>query len=203
MQQGRGRGALAVLATVLGVTVSLFRLVPELSRFDLDLVALVVTVVCCVLALIYLYAYVLTVALARSRAPATGRASRRAFRAGTRATLKVLALTTAAVAVVAGLILVFAGPAWAEINGTDVEDWATAAKWIASIAPPMFAAGGYAAYRTWMGHRSEREQQCDWCREWVKLDARKCRYCGSELEFQKQEPHAVPRPAKAKRQPAS
>jgi hypothetical protein len=198
MQPGGARGALAVLAAVLGVSVSLFRLVPEVSQLDLDDVARVVYWVSSFLAIVCIYFWLI------------GRFISGRLRRGTLAASQVLFWTAAAWVIAAGLLLVLFAPSLTDIDAWNETNTATARNWIAALSPAIFAAGGYVAYRTWMSYRPEREQQCPWCREWVKLDARRCRYCGSDLGHQERrqpEPRDAPQPAKAKRrakrQPAS
>jgi hypothetical protein len=176
MQQGGVRGALALLGAVLGVTLSLFKLAPEVSRYDFDDVARVIYLISYPLSIASIYFWGIA-ALVKKR-----------LRHGTLLVAKAFGCAGVAWWVMFVLVVVLVGPPVTAIDTWTAEMIRPAVRWIASLSPPIFAVGGYVAYRGWMGCRSEREQQCPWCREWVKRDARKCRYCGSGLGHQEHEP---------------
>jgi hypothetical protein len=56
----------------------------------------------------------------------------------------------------------------------------TSVRFLAAWFFASVAGAAYLAIRQWKDHRDERELQCPWCKEWVHLEATRCRYCGSD-----------------------
>jgi hypothetical protein len=156
-------GLVSVVAGVLAAAVSFFRLLPELSKFDVDNiadVALAAGIYATGMAILAVFLHLIYQILRRGKATI-----------GLFATLLTFAVWL-------GVGFMIAGIAGAVLYKLDVAT-DSLIRWQASVMTTVLIVGPLMAYRRWMQYRPEREKQCFQCREWIHLDANRCRHCTS------------------------
>jgi hypothetical protein len=183
--RSRTRNTLALMSTALTVTLSFFKLVPLVrGKIEIATVAQVVAGFILFASMIVLIASALfwsVIGVARIGQTVRLRwvhpvfAVGRGTRAKLASKLQLWAISNLGLFVAAD----FFETAWT-VDSTE-QTMRVEATWLAALAIPVAIGFGRSMSLVWSNSRSEREQECQYCKQWNHRDASRCRYCTSHL----------------------